>query len=307
MSKNLKYLFSALFVSLPAWWGVNVFQNNFDNYLTAQISQPLETVFPEVVKTPKPEPSLEASSALCVKIDSRGNKQTLFTKNAGTPLPIASLTKLMTALVIFNNPQIYFSSNVITISKEAAGQADTPNFGNLKAGEKYTTQELIRIMLVFSSNDAAYALAQVMGFDKFVTVMNQTATKIGLDYTYFINPSGLEPQNAINPPLKDINHSTGEELAKLIDYILLNQPEIFEITSEGQNFPEIDNGIAKLNFGENQKLIGGKTGYTDIAGGCLGVISEDKNNNKFINIVLGAKSGEDRILQMQKLIDWVQI
>jgi len=81
----------------------------------------------------------------------------------------------MTALVVLNNPSDYPLDKKIIISPSAATKANVPIFGNFNAGNVYTVNELLNLMMYYSSNDAAQALAEVIGHDKFVNLMNDTA------------------------------------------------------------------------------------------------------------------------------------
>ncbi|MFH1401891.1 MAG: serine hydrolase [Parcubacteria group bacterium] len=313
MTKSIKFFIGALLFSLPVFWGVNSLQNSLDSYLTAQIMKPLESMVSfELRKKPlpadgqvkTPAPEIEADAAISVKISPDGRQAILLDKNIKKPLPIASLTKLMTALIVMENPASFNFSEVITVSKEAASQGNTPKYGNLAAGEKYTLEKLMELMLVYSSNDGAFALSETIGENIFVAKMNEKARELGLNYTYFINPTGLDPRKTSHPAINELNHSTAQDLVKLIDYIFKKQPIIFEFTKEGYNTP-VENGIFDLKLNEEQKLIGGKTGFTKNAKGSVLFIFQDTKKNIFVNIVLGAATEELRIQEMQKIINWL--
>jgi D-alanyl-D-alanine carboxypeptidase (penicillin-binding protein 5/6) len=150
---------------------------------------------------------------------------------------------------------------------------------------------------MFSSNDAAYALAEQIGVKDFVNKMNEKAKEIGLENTHFSNPTGLDPEN-LKWSLENsdyFNYSTAKDLVLLGKYILENYPLIFEFSNQKN----------KIQLLENQRLVGMKTGYTDEAGGCIFLIFSNDNGDYFLNVILGAKSKEERFLQMQKLIDWI--
>ena len=102
---NLKIFFVTLALSLPFWWGINVFQGNLENYFYAQISQPFEEIiFVKIPPKPqKPELDLQVKAATSVKLDVIEAENILFNKNINQPLPIASLTKLMTATIILED------------------------------------------------------------------------------------------------------------------------------------------------------------------------------------------------------------
>jgi serine-type D-Ala-D-Ala carboxypeptidase (penicillin-binding protein 5/6) len=292
----IKIFFVSLFLSLLAFSGINSFQGNLERFFYAQISQSAGQII-EIELSQKPLLELEAKSAISIKISEFGREKTVFKKNTLGILPLASLTKLMTALIILENPEDFNFSKTLTISKNAADQGDTPNFGNLKTGQKYALGKLFELMLVYSSNDAAFSLSEVIGTENFVDKMNQKAEELGLLNTYFVNPTGLDSE--------DLNYSTVKDLVKLAQYILENQPSIFELSSQSQNDNSIENGLSNLNLHPGQKLIGGKTGFTKNAGGCILFVFQNENGNIFINVILGTEKEGGRIEEMQKLIDWI--
>ena len=102
------------------------------------------------------------------------------------------------------------------------------------------------------------------------------------------------------------NYSTAQDLVILSKYILKNQPLIFEISLKKGPYPTT-NGLSDLELLNGQKLIGGKTGYTKKAGGCMLVVLGDEKENYFINIILGTDSPTDRIQEMQKIINWINL
>jgi D-alanyl-D-alanine carboxypeptidase len=293
MKKTVKIFLTFLLLGIYAF-ALIFSQKYIENYFFSFIAQPLFEI-PQL-KIPKDEtkkPEIEAKAAISFKIGKR--EKILFKKNEKDVLPIASLTKLMTALISLEN---YDPLDPIKISKLAEKQDDVPNYGNLKEGEVFSVKKLLNLMLVYSSNDAAYALAEKMGVEKFVQKMNQKAKEIGMEKTIFFNPTGLKDGN--------LNLSTAEDLLKMVKYILKEKPEIFEMTKE-KGIYDVQNSVFDVKILENQKLIGGKTGYLPEpeVGGCMIYIFENENGTLFINIVLGTKSVEERVNQIQKLIDWI--
>ena len=288
MSKGLKIFFISLFLSFPFWWGINLFNEKLENYILAQVSVPIENII-FVPQKRKPPLFLNAKSAISVKTDLENFEKILFAKEEKTPLPIASLTKLMTALVVFEEG--YDLNEKVLISKQAANQEDVPVFGNLKEGEGLKVEELLELSLVYSSNDAAFALSEKI--PNFVEKMNNLAKKLGMENTHFSNPTGL-----------DSNYSTAKDLVKLTKYILKNHPQIFEISRRVPKY-KLDNGIYSIFL--PKEIIGGKTGYTPEAGGCLLFIFRDEKepNIFYINLILGAQSIQGRVEEMQKLVDWI--
>lgn len=325
MKKNLKVLLISLLLSLPFWCGVNFFQENLEKFFYAQITQPLEEInlvkIPE--KTQEPNLELQARAAISMKVNEVGREKILFKKNIDQPLPIASLTKLMTAVIVldYNPPTTlpaeggapnknYDLENSWVISEKAANQENVPNYGNLdsQVGKKLKVKDLLDLMLIYSSNDAAWALSEVIGPDYFVEEMNQKANDLGLANTHFVNPTGLDPDDLHYDPdpaiLHYFNYSSVKDLTKLAQYILKERPLIFELSRQ-KHLYLLQDGIFDLFL--TQEVVGGKTGYTDEADGCILFVFKDENGNLFINVILGAPSFKTRIEEMQKLIDWLQI
>ena len=279
-------------------------QKKVENFFYAQISKPLEGItLVDIEKNETDKPEINADSVFSVKIDGRGRERVFIRKNTQQPLAIASLSKLMTALIVLENTDNdYNLSRVITISEEGAGKENVPVYGNLQTGQSFTVRKLLQLMLVYSSNDAAFSLAEVIGKQSFVEKMNRRAKELGLENTYFVNPTGLDPES------NDLvaNYSTGQDLLVLSRYILENQPLILEIASAGGPYPT-SNGFSDLQWPSNMAFAGGKTGYTEKAGGCLLFFMKNEKGNYIINIILGTASSKERVQEAQKLINWLSI
>ncbi len=307
-------------MSLPFWWGVNLLEKNLNDFFfwqeisknpqifTAQINleERLKNLKPIRDKN-VPDLEIEAKSALSVFINNEDSERIFFEKNINQKLPIASLTKLMTAYVVLEN---YDLSKEIKISKEAVLQEE--DLGKLEVGKISTVEYLLYPLLMESSNDAAFALSDdynEMNLEKFIALMNFTAQKLNLIDTFFINPSGLDPEE--NEPQARINYSTANDLAGFTKE-LLKKPLIWEILStQVYNLygPELKNTNELLFDGSTNwrtKIIGGKTGYTDKAGGCILLVLEaPENKGHLINVILGANGTSDRFGEMKKMIDWL--
>jgi len=125
--------------------------------------------------------------------------------------------------------------------------------------------------------------------------------------SFFDNPTGLDPEESGT----EINYSTANDLAKLVKS-LLEKPLIWEILSTPQYSlygPELVNTnrflIDDSNIWQN-RIIGGKTGYTEQAGGCLVLVMESpRDRGTLINVILGARGTEDRFNEMKRLVDWL--
>jgi len=170
--------------------------------------------------------------------------------NIDIKYPIASLTKLMTALV---------SVETVNQDGNAMVSYDAINTygkqGNLYSGQVLKVSDLLYPLLLESSNDAAEVIAESSGRNFFLANMNGKARSIGLTETSFGDPSGLSYENI----------STAEDLFTLVQYIYKNEPEILEITK--QKNQEIDDNIwfSNSRFRNDDRYYGGKNGYTDEA------------------------------------------
>ncbi|MFH1462420.1 MAG: serine hydrolase [bacterium] len=315
MSQNVKIFLSVFILSLPFWWGTNLLEKNLRDFffwqeasrnpqiLIAQIA--LEENLINLKKDFKPalekdveNLEIEAAAATSVFINKNGREILLFEKNKDKILPIASLTKLMTALVVLEN---YDLLKEIVISEEAVEQKE--NFGKLTEGKVFSTEYLLYPLLMESSNDAAFALANDydgMTEKIFIELMNQEAAKLNLKNTFFDNPTGLDPADS----KRKMNYSTAADLASLAES-LLETPLVWEILSAKEyNFygPELINTNELL--GEIPEIIGGKTGYTEKSGGCMLLVLEAPQNKGFlVNVILGSN---DRFEEIRKMVGWLK-
>ena len=249
---------------------------------------------------------IDARSAVSMAINSHEEK-IVFEKNSDEILPIASLSKIMTAYVALKN---YELSDSIVITQKIVETEE--NKGDFRIGERLTVEQLLASTLIESSNDAAMAIAEIMGEREFVSLMNQEAKALGLEHTYFIDPIGLDPDNGIG----GYNYSTTRELALLIQQILKessDNPKIAKII-EIMSKEEYDITLANGNFhhkaistnkilDEFPDMLGAKTGQTPKAKQCfLVILPKPKGEGYLINIILGS---DDRFGEMKKIINWL--
>jgi len=246
------------------------------------------------------ELNLESNNFLSVFI--KDDKEILLSeKKADEVIAIASLTKLMTAIIVLEN---YNLDDLIQISASAI--ATYGDAGNLQIGEIMTIRDLLYITLIESSNDGAEALAEKMGVSTFVYKMNEKATSLGMNNTWFINPSGLDEENLYN-------FSTVNDLKKMVVYILENHSLIAEILSLPEKELTSHSGISRtirntnVLLEESDAYLWGKTGYTNRANGCLILIlnnfSINNNQGYVINIIAGA---DDKFGEARKLEQWLK-
>lgn len=213
-------------------------------------------------------------------------QETLFDKNAQAQLPLASLTKMMLALVAI---ETLADDALIPITSTAlAAEGDT----GLRSGEEWGLQNLIDATLIPSSNDGAYALALASGngsVETTVASMNKRAREIGLANTYFLNPTGLDES-----PTMAGAYGSARDMAFLLSYLALTEPAVLDGTTRDGMLLASENGIehtavnTNTALGQIPGLIGGKTGYTELAGGNLAVVFDAGLGRPIVIVVLGS-------------------
>ena len=174
----------------------------------------------------------------------------ILAKNQYQKFPIASVSKLMTAIT---SEDIQNQEETTKISRKAL--ATEGENGDLHLNEKVAVGDLIYPLLLESSNDAAEAMAEYSGRDIFIKKMNEKAKDLGLDRTYFVDPSGLSPYNV----------STTLDLFKLTKYIKDKSSDLFKITTKPSYSNEKHNWSNNSQFLREDGYLGGKSGYTDRA------------------------------------------
>ncbi len=263
-------------------------ESSVDDNVQAQVAPPQTAAAPSSPASFASQ--LSAQSALSLEFG--GSLHTvLFQKNPNQELPVASLTKLMTALVVL---QHYNLAQEVTVDSGAMAQEGEQ--GDLQLGQVLSVKDLLYITLIESSNRSAYQLSEVVGADNFVDLMNTDASALGLNNTHFVDSSGLDSGS----------YSTVSDLAKLTEYVFENYPLFREIIGLKTYNLYLDDGTfhhTLINTNEllgTDNIIGGKTGFTDDAKGCLMVIQQNpQNGNDIISILLGSN---DRFGEMQRLI-----
>lgn len=232
----------------------------------------------------------------------------LFEKNADTVLPLASITKLMTALVAY---ELVTDDTPITVSETAAKQQSG---GTLQAGEVFKARDLADFALISSYNSAAYTLADGVGrllgsadpVAQFVAAMNIKAEELQLTSLTYKNPTGLDLS------LTEAGaYGSARDTSYLLAHILTTHPEILTPTlteytrlySTGGNFHEAHNTNNILEDIPN--LLGSKTGYTDLAGGNLTIAYDAGFNHPIIITVLGSTRNE-RFADILRLVAAVE-
>src|SRR3989339_744126 len=207
------------------------------------------------------------------------NEKVLFTKNENKVLPIASLTKLVSAMIVIDNIKL---DEKIIITKDIE---DWQEIKTIKSGEVFTAGNLLKTSLIESNNSAIIALSDIIGQEKFVELMNIKAKEIGLAETRFFNETGLDlKENDILLPVSPKLASEGG----------------CDVNNENCRVVKNTN---KLLISDNlgNRILGGKTGETKIAGGCLLLVLNSKNNEDIlISVVLNS---QNRFIDTEKIIN----
>ncbi len=225
-----------------------------------------------------PENSAQSASVICADTG-----EFLYLKNADTPLPMASTTKIMTAITAIENiPQ----NSICKVPAEVCGTEGSSIY--LTPGEEISVTDLLYGLLLESGNDAASALAWMYpeGSTEFIGLMNRKAKEMGLLQTNFENPHGLSAEN---------HRTTARELA-LISYHAMKNPLFRQIVGTKTYTVKNKDGIPVKYFSNHNKLLrsyegmtGIKTGYTLSSGRCL-VTSAKRNGSEFIVVTLNDRN-----------------
>lgn len=249
-----------------------------------------------------PPPELSAHAYL---VKFLGEEKPLFSRREWKPMPPASLTKLMTALIAAEklSPDEWFP-----VSPEARKVPEKRS--RVKAGESLARDDLIRLALVSSANDAAYALAEATGrqegtqyyseaIARFVDLMNSTARSHNLQHTNFDNPTGLDADSQL---------ASASDLATFAEYIwntkkyLWDMTRAKEITLLSDASHEYDTESTNELLDEFPRILGGKTGFTDKARGNLMLLYSVKNGKIAIVVILGS---ENRFDDGRTVLQWL--
>ncbi|MDP1674968.1 MAG: D-alanyl-D-alanine carboxypeptidase family protein [Burkholderiales bacterium] len=241
-----------------------------------------------------PAPAVEARAWLLFDVNSG---QVLASRNASDRFEPASLTKVMTAYLVFGalKQKSLKPEQVVPVSTRAWKAAGSRMF--IEPNKPVTVDELVRGMIIQSGNDASIALAEaVAGSEEvFAQMMNREAKRLGLTNTNFTNATGLT-----TPQL----HSSAEDLAKLVVALIRDYPEHYPLYSQKEyRFNNITQANRNRLLWLDPTVDGVKTGYTENAGYCL-VTSARRGERRLVSVVLGAASESARVTESQKLLNW---
>jgi D-alanyl-D-alanine carboxypeptidase (penicillin-binding protein 5/6) len=255
---------------------------------------------PARAQLPQP-PEIAARQYILIDL---GSNQVLAARDADAQADPASLTKLMTAYLVFNalRDKKLAPDQEIAVSQRA--WAERKGGGSLMFIDttmRPKVDELLKGMIVQSGNDASVALAEAVGgsLDAFVQMMNRQAQAWGLKNTQFRNVTGLtEPGH----------HSSARDVATIAAKIITEHPQFYALYSMRQyTYNNIKQDNRNLLLGRDASVDGMKTGYTEAAGYCLVASAQrDMANGKrrLVSVVMGTSSREARAAESQKVLNW---
>ncbi len=257
------------------------------------------------------EPVISAESASIFQIE---GEEFIYKKDSSIKRPVASLTKLMTGVLIdsYGEYDDIFTVGDYAFSTEASA-------GNLQPGEVLTVRNLMESMLMVSSNDGAVTLSEYLVKEYasnpsynikdteasaqreglFVKLMNKEAAKLEMFDTHFADPHGLNDTDA---------YSTSEDITKLFNRVILDNDLFQIVATEKTSFFSVNNKLRHnvINthelLGKGNGVVAGKTGYTQNSLECLITLWEHKTGHRSIITVLGSES---RFEDTKKLISWL--
>ncbi len=237
---------------------------------------------------------VDISSRIALIYD-RASGRILYEKNGNKQTPMASTTKIMTAIVVLENAKL---TDTVTITTKAAGIGGS-RLG-LKKNDKITVNDLLYGLMLRSGNDAAVALAIHVGgsVEGFAEMMNKKAEELNLTNSHFVVPHGLDNEG---------HYTTAYELAKMADYAL-KIDKFKEIVGTKVATIHINGYAKKINntnnlLGSVSGVYGVKTGFTNGAGRCL-VTACKRNDLDIITVIIGADTNKIRSKDTIKLIQY---
>lgn len=252
----------------------------------------------------------KATAALLFSLD---DNEVIYAKNVHATLNPASLTKVMTALVVLrygSMDQKLTATNAVNITESGAVLC------GLKAGDTMTMDQALRILLVYSANDAAMLIAENIGgsVDHFVEMMNEEAARIGATNTHFANPHGLTDPNHYTTAYdlylifnEAVKYETFNEIIHMASYQTVyydkdGKEKVFDRTTTNQFLKVGSDYSAPASV----TVIGGKTGTTSAAGHCLILLVRDVNGAPYIAVTMGVPSTQELYVTMADLLEEIQ-
>ena len=239
-------------------------------------------------------PNLEAAHGALMASDGK----VLWRRDADTQVPMASTTKIMSALVALENGSL---SDQVTISQNADSQEGST--AEVVAGDTVTLENLIYGMMLPSGNDAAMAVAEHFGSGNaqtFVDMMNAKAQELGMANTHYTSPNGLVDEG---------NYTTADDYLKLVSAAMENDEFRTVVSHKTYTYTSLGNKLTATLENTNELLgsydgaNGVKTGFTDAAGYCL-VASAERDGEELYAVVFGSTTQNSRFTDAEALLDW---
>lgn len=249
---------------------------------------------PPQIVTPPPAPNIAAKSFMLLDFNSG---QVLLEKDPDMAVEPASLTKLMTAYVVFSEIKAGHLklTDKVRVSEKAWRTGGSRMFIDLDS--EVGVEDLLRGMIIQSGNDASVALAErVAGSEEsFAGMMNQYGQKLGLTKSNFVNVTGMP---------NDHHLSSARDMAKIAMAIVRDFPEYYGYYSEKSfTYKEIPQANRNVLLKRDPSVDGMKTGFTEKAKYCL-VASAKRNNMRLISVILGAETPKIRAAETQKMLNY---
>jgi D-alanyl-D-alanine endopeptidase (penicillin-binding protein 7) len=226
------------------------------------------------------------------------NGDVLYTKNAEKIRSVASLTKLVTAMVLLDK-KIDLSQTVV-ISKEDAYKSSK---SRLRIGYELSMIDLLHAAMLSSDNRAARAIARTVSgsLEAFSDEMNLKVRQLGLENTEFFEPTGLDPNN----------RSTAHEILKVMHYSYqyklireITKKKLYYVKIKNKNNKKLQMVNTNIIVHSKYKVLAGKTGYTIASDYCLTTIVKNNKGERLSIVVLGVPGDKLRFREARKLIDW---
>lgn len=309
-------------VSVPVWLftplGANVLDSPPDLNappLTPVAFTPAPKATPQAVLVPQGAPgTLLAGEAILLNADTG---TILYEKNAETEVPMASTTKIMTALIAIQSGKL---DQIITVGQDAVDQDQIGSSAGLHVGDRLSLKDLLYGLMLPSGDDAAVAIADgVAGsVEAFAHIMNVEAQRLHLFQTHFFDPTGLDTYLNLQPIPAHEHYTTAYDLARLTRYAM-SIPLFAQIVKTRSYTLPPSSAYRPIASWENTNTmlttyagtLGVKTGWTGAAGGCLVTIAR-RNGHTLLGVVLhssGPNTTEaqdfvSRVKDSTTLLDW---
>jgi len=298
-----KKLFVIIVISMFAYLGLSFMDGSGgsandiasleNNVIDTIVALPPAKLYQSDLKLTK-APRLRCNAAIVVD---NQTDQMLYQKNCDEKRPIASITKLLAAIVLVEM-EFDLNRKIMISSWDAKNSAKS----HLKVGEKFLARDLFYAAMICSDNRAIKALSRStnLTYPEFVIKMNDKARELGLDSTCVVEPSGIFNDNI----------STARDCAKLLN-VALNYPIVKSaLTCQHYEFRSLNHKRLHRIPNTNRMLKskwyvdGGKTGYISASGFCLVNRMRDKSGNDITTVILGSPSNSYRFSETRKVADW---